>query len=467
MTGNKLAEIVSVKRRDVAARLGASSLEDLRATARPTVQSLARSLSKTGSRFILEVKRSSPSEGALRLSADPGEIARSYVGIADAVSVLLDRPYFGGSLEDLDAVRSNFDGPVLAKDFFVDLRQVAEARIHGADAILVMLSVLNDEEARTMIAEASRFAMDSLVEVHDDAELRRALALGATIIGINNRNLKTLSVDLSVTETLAPLVPAGVLVVAESGIGSRSDVERLSPHADAFLVGSAIMKADHPGEKARELAFGRVKLCGVTNAGDLGHGFASGATYAGLVMVPGTPRALTLEQAEKIVRDARLPGRIVGVFRDAKLMEVAFAARTLGLSAVQLHGSEPAAYVLGLKALLPPGCEIWAASAVSDFVPGPRHGADRTLFDTRLGTQSGGTGRTFDWSLVKGSAELRTGLIAGGLNPANIAEASRLGAYALDVGSGVEAGPGAKDPEKLARLFDALRPAGRKELVEC
>lgn len=466
-SGGKLAEIVAAKRRDVAARLAHTCLEDLRARARPTRLSLGRSLSRPGSRFILELKRSSPSEGELKRAADPGAIASSYVGVADAMSVLLDGPFFGGSLEDLERVRRNFDGPLLAKDFFVDLRQVAEARIRGADAILVMLSVLGDDEARAMIDEARRLSMDALVEVHDESELSRALALGAGIIGINNRNLRTLKVDLAVTERLAPLVPAGVLVVSESGITTRRDVERLGLHADAFLVGSAIMKAANPGQKARELVFGRVKLCGITNAGDLESGFASGATYAGLVMVPGTPREVTLAKAGRIVRDAASPINIVGVFRNAKLMEVALAARELKLTAVQLHGSEPATYLLGLRTLLPPGCEIWAASAVSDFVPGPRHGADRTLFDTRVGSGCGGTGRRFDWALVEGSPELATGLLAGGLSPANIAEASRLGAFALDVGSGVETQPGSKNPEKLAQLFEALRPASRGEMVPC
>ena len=134
---------------------------------------------------------------------------------------------------------------------------------------------------------------------------------------------------------------------------------------------------------------------------------------------------------------------------------------------MQLHGSEPVTYLLGLRPLLPPGCEIWATRAVSDFVPGPRHGADRTLFDTRVGTRCGGTGRKFDWALVEGSPELATGLLAGGLDPANIAEASRLGAFALDVGSGVETEPGSKNPEKLAQLFEALRPASRTEMVPC
>ena len=148
---------------------------------------------------------------------------------------MCDRAYFGGSLDDLAAARGEFDGPILAKDFFIDPRQVVEARIAGADAILVMLSLLDDGEARAMIAEARRFGMDALVEVHDEAEMRRALALGAPLIGINNRDLKDLSVDLSTTERLARLAPDRLLV-SESGISTRADVERLAPRVDAFSL---------------------------------------------------------------------------------------------------------------------------------------------------------------------------------------------------------------------------------------
>ena len=160
-------------------------------------------------------------QGAIRAGADPAQLARGYAGVADALSVLCDGEYFGGSLDDLSAARGEFDGPILAKDFFIDLRQVAEARIAGADAILVMLSLLDDQAARDMIEEARRFGMDALVEVHDEAEMRRALALDAPIIGINNRDLRDLSIDLATTERLARLAP-NRLLISESGISDRA-----------------------------------------------------------------------------------------------------------------------------------------------------------------------------------------------------------------------------------------------------
>ncbi len=228
-----LAQIVARKRVDVAARLGGFGVE----AAEPTRRSLRAALARPGARFIMEVKRGSPSGGAIRPGSDAGALARAYRGAADAISVLTDAPYFGGSLEDLQAVRREFLGPILAKDFIVDPRQVAEARLHGADAVLVILAVLGDDEAAAVMAEARRLGMDVLVEAHTAGEVERAVRLRADIIGINNRDLDTLEIDLATTERLAGLVPPGTLVVSESGISSRSDVERLAPFADAFLVG--------------------------------------------------------------------------------------------------------------------------------------------------------------------------------------------------------------------------------------
>src|SRR5437868_12122513 len=192
-----LGEIAAAKREELTRRYDGVSFDALRGRAGPTDRSLSAGLAQAGARFVLQIKKASPSAGAIRPGADPLALARGYAGVADALSVLCDGPYFGGSLGDLSAARKEFEGPILAKDFFIDLRQVAEARIAGADAILVMLSLLEDEAAREMIAEARRFGMDALVEVHDESEMHRALALGAPLIGINNRDLRDLTIDLA------------------------------------------------------------------------------------------------------------------------------------------------------------------------------------------------------------------------------------------------------------------------------
>ena len=442
-----LDRIVARKRVEVADRLGGRII-----AAEPTTRSLRAALARPGARFIMEVKRASPSGHLSAVTVE--QAVAAYATVADAISVLTDGEDFGGSLDDLRLVRQKFDGPILAKDFIVAVPQVSEARAAGADAVLVMMSVLDDATAARVLAEARRLAMDAIVEVHDEPELVRALALGATIVGINNRDLKTLATDLAVTERLANRVPNDVLVISESGIATRADVQRLAPNANAFLVGSALMTAPDINEAARALVHGRVKLCGLTNPDDVTLAAEAGATHAGLILVPNTPRALDLTQAPPLAAAARARGlKTVGVFRDSP--EVAHAAQALQLDAVQLHGSETEADIADLRRRLPK-VEIWAAV---DPAGAPRTGADRALFDT----PGGGTGTPFDWTLLAG-LDLATAFLAGGITPANAAAASRLGAYGLDVGSGVEASPGTKDPAKIAALFAALRTPARGDI---
>jgi indole-3-glycerol phosphate synthase / phosphoribosylanthranilate isomerase len=452
-----LGEIALTKRAELVRRFDTVSIDALRAEAQPTRRSLSQALSRPGARFILEIKKASPSAGSIRPYADPAALARGYAGVADALSVLTDDTHFGGSLDDLSAAGREFDGPILAKDFFLDARQVAEARIAGADAVLVMLSLLDDERAREMIAEARRFRMDALVEVHDEAEMCRALALGAPLIGINNRDLRDLSIDLSTTERLAPYAPDRILV-SESGISSRADVDRLAPHVDAFLVGTSLMRSTDPAQAARELVFGRVKLCGLNRAQDFEA--ARAATHIGLIFVRGSPRAVSPSQALGL---AGHHPHVVGVFRNAPIGQVAEFATLLGLAAVQLHGDEDAAYARALARRLPPGCELWKAITVDGRRPDSFDAADRLVFDSG----AGGTGWTFDWSLVRGHPDLARATVAGGIGPHNGAAAQRLGAYAIDVGSAVDTAPGVKSPEKIRALFNALRPSCRQQLRAC
>jgi len=455
-----LGEIAAAKAVELGGRYLGVTLDGLRSSARPSRHSLAAAMRKPGARFILEIKKASPSEGRIRAGADPAALARGYDGVADALSVLCDGPYFGGSLDDLRAARGAFDGPILAKDFFIDLRQVAEARIAGADAILVMLSLLDDAAARAMIAEAQRLGMDALVEVHDEGEMGRALALGAPLIGINNRDLRDLTIDLATTERLAPLAGDRV-IISESGISVPVDVERLAASVDGFLVGSSLMRATDPAQSARALIFGRVKLCGLTSGDDVQA--ARPAAFAGFVFVPGTPRHLPADEAAPLAGQARRAGMLpVGIFRDAPLRTVGDVATVLNLAAVQLHGREDVEYVSALRRELPPGCEIWSALSVGSG-PITSRGSDRIVFDH--GT--GGSGQTFDWTLIERNPLLGDGIVAGGINVANARAARALGAYAIDVGSSVDLFPGRKSPDKIDALFDTLRGDCRQRVAAC
>lgn len=212
--------------------------------------SLTTALRGAGVSLIAEVKHASPSKGVLISPFDPVAIARDYLfSGAAAISILTDESFFRGSLEDLTKVRRlcrelKREVPLLRKDFVIDSYQIVEARAAGADAILLIVAALDDEHLAALHIEAARWGMEVLVEVHDEAEMRRANAIGARLIGINNRDLKTFEVELATTERLAALRPSGALLVSESGIAGRADVERLAASGvDAMLVGESLITA--------------------------------------------------------------------------------------------------------------------------------------------------------------------------------------------------------------------------------
>ncbi len=222
--------------------------------------SLAASIRSARSRgelaIIGEVKRRSPSVGAIAPDADPAIQAASYASAGAAgISVLTERDHFSGSIDDLAAVRGAVDVPVLRKDFLVDARQLDVARACGADAVLLIAAIHDDAALADLVARAHELGLEVLLEVHDDAELHRAIATDADVIGINNRDLRTFVVDLATTERLAPLVTDGRPVVAESGVRTPQDAARMgAAGSDALLVGEALMRADEPGGMLRSLA---------------------------------------------------------------------------------------------------------------------------------------------------------------------------------------------------------------------
>ena len=197
-------------------------------------------------RLLAEIKRRSPSAGPIRPGASPQEVAADYAaGGAAALSVLTDREYFDGSLAALQAVRGVVDLPLLRKDFTLDPLQVWEARAAGADAVLLIVRILDDARLRELLGLATDLGLDSLVEVHDASELERALQAGATLVGVNNRDLRTFRTDLELTIRLAPRVPAATTLVAESGIRTAEDVARLgAAGVDAVLVGESLMRQE-------------------------------------------------------------------------------------------------------------------------------------------------------------------------------------------------------------------------------
>ncbi len=450
-----LGEIVARTRADLRERQARRPLATVRAACTPSDRNFTAALRRQRPGFILEHKRASPSAGVLRTAHAPAEIARAYAPFAAAISVLCDTPYFGGSLDDLRAVRAAVDVPVLCKDFVVDPYQVFEARAAGADAILLMCSVLDDAAYLACAAAARAAGIATLTEVHTEAELVRAIRLVAPVIGINNRDLRTLQVDLDTTRRLAPLVPPDRVRVCESGIRTHADVRALAPLVDAFLVGSALMTEPDVPRAVRRLRFGLTKICGLTRPGDAATAHAEGATHGGLIFAERSPRRVTLAQAGAV--RAAAPLTWVGVFVDVPIETIAEAVRALDLGAVQLSGDESPAMVRALRAVLPSGVEIWKALRVHEALPALRFpGADRVVLDTYVAGQHGGTGRRFDWQLLADHPDRDQVILAGGISPENAAAAAALGVGGLDVNSGVEVAPGQKDPARLAQLFQIL-----------
>ncbi len=253
---NRLDPILERRRESVAASRARRPIEALRDSlaAAPAMRDFRAAIAAPGLSIVAEIKRRSPSEGALRPDADAAATARRYHAAgARALSVLTEPHHFGGAAEDLVAARAAVPLPALRKDFIVDPYQIAESRMLGADAILLIVAALG---ARTeeFLDQATAVGLHVLVEVHNEDELRVALDAGAEIIGINNRNLTDLSVDLATAERLLPLVPQGVLTIAESGVDTAAGAMRMRrAGADALLVGTALMRAADPGAKLREL----------------------------------------------------------------------------------------------------------------------------------------------------------------------------------------------------------------------
>jgi indole-3-glycerol phosphate synthase len=254
-----LAEILGRKAAEVAARRRAQPDRELEARAREAApaRAFAAALSAPGEpvRIVAEVKRASPSVGKIAAGLDAVAQARRYAAAgAAAISVLTDGPGFGGSLADLVAVRAAVDVPLLRKDFVVDRYQLLEARAAGADAALLIVAALTPERLDALLADCAALELAALVEVHDEAELTVALAAGARLVGVNNRNLKTFVVDLAVSERLLPGLPRDVKGVAESGVRTPEDARRLRRAGAAnLLVGEALVRAPDPGWLLREM----------------------------------------------------------------------------------------------------------------------------------------------------------------------------------------------------------------------
>ena len=475
---NVVEEIAERRRADIREEMGRLSLDEHLAIAAstPPPRPVLDRLAAPGLHVIAEIKRRSPSAGAI--AGDDEDIvarARAFeAGGAAAISVLCEPHWFGGSVEDLRAVRAAVAIPVLAKEFVVEPIQLPHLRAAGADVVLLLAILHPARRLARLVDRAIDIGLEPLVEAHDEKELDRALATNARLIGLNNRDLRTLNVDPEQAVRLRDLVPDDRIVVVESGVRDAATVAGMRAVGfDAALVGEALVRAPDPAATVRAfVAAGRppadpanvanvpfVKICGVTDGDGILAAIRSGADAIGLNLVVGTPRVLSLDEAVELRRMARAlapavgHGRplIVAITADAGKDAVRQIVRQLDPDAVQLSGAESPATVAAVaigratwKVLHVPAAEPAdvAATAAPIVELGREHlaaGAERLLLDTAGGPHPGGTGTRAAPALAAAVAREIPVILAGGLTPANVAAAVRSApAVGVDVASGVE-----------------------------
>lgn len=470
-----LSRIIAHKHDEVAARRRQRPLPDVQQLAAARLASdrprgFQRALHRAAARpaLIAEIKRASPSKGLIRADFDPATLAQAYAnGGAACLSVLTDEAFFQGHDDYLQQARAACALPVLRKDFIVDPYQVYEAAALGADAVLLIVAALELGLLHELYALASDLGLDVLVEVHDEAELERALALGAPLIGINNRDLRTFATTLAVTERLAALVPPDRLLVSESGIFSRADCDRVqAAGARAVLVGEALMRQPDVTAAARQLlgpapAAAKspwVKICGHREQASVLAAARAGADAVGFVFAP-SPRRTDPATARSLGQLLPPDVERIGIFVDAPVSEVLAVAEAARLTGVQLCG----------RTETPADCEAIAAAAPGLHIIRALKPADEAalaeidsypdtvtvLLDTPDPHLAGGTGRTGDWTLVAAAVERwpeRRFVLAGGLTPANVSRAvATARPWGVDVSSGVEQ-RGVKQPHLIQQF---------------
>src|SRR3989440_3329293 len=469
-----LDRIVAQTRIDLEQRKRERSLEEMMrlAVAQPPPRDLLETIPPGGStqvRLIAEVKRASPSKGLLAPHLDPVELARSYeANGAAAISVLTEPHFFLGSPEYLTAIKQAVNIPVPRKDVIVDEYQVSEARAWGADAILLICAILDDQQLRHLLKVAHDQRMRCLVEVHNAGETRRAVAAGAVVIGINSRDLVTFQMHPSLIRELRQLIPPGRVVVAESGIHTAADARRLARYdVQAMLVGESLVKSNDVAAQVHSLLQGanesvQVKICGLRTQEHLNAAIDAGADMLGFVFYEPSHRYLAPQQAQALCAspinrepaDQSLPD-LVGVFVNKDAGFINDVAEQVGLHFVQLHGHESPEFCQQIKLPVLKALHLHT-HADKGMIKAYQETTWRILLDTPTPAW-GGTGVTHDWSLARGVATEIPIMLAGGLTPENVAEAiSQVHPWGIDVSSGVETNK-QKDVTKICTFIENVR----------
>lgn len=527
-----LTRIYSQRLKDVQAakEIPGQTFEDLEKLLKlhvaPPLQDVVARVRQSKPALMAEVKRASPSKGNIDVSANAAEQALQYaLAGASVVSVLTEPKWFRGTIHDMHQVREALshlpNRPcVLRKDFIVDRYQILEGRLYGADTVLLIVAMLNDEQLHELYHYAKSLGMEPLVEVNNTEEMARANALGARLVGVNNRNLHSFDVDMETTSRLVEMVPEGTILCALSGITGRADVEMyVKQGVHAVLVGEALMRAwnlkefvsdllghekKDPVPVSKESKSSLVKVCGISSVDAAVEAAKSGADLIGLIFAEKSKRKVSLERAQEIVSSVRaldiqvkrtlsnddsqldwfqmhkrlLEKRarkplVVGVFVNQSIEYMTEVATTVGLDLIQLHGTEStelARYlpVPVIKAFHIDSNEFNEAQIPNLNQPGSYH---YVLLDAKVPSlpsdQQGGRGVKFDWSIATKIVKHRhfeflgnqdfPVILAGGLDPTNVASAiQQVKPWIVDVSSGVET-DGVKDLEKIRAFVKTVQ----------
>ena len=411
--------------------------------------------------LIAEIKIASPSKGLLKKDFDIAKIAKAYGSYADAVSVLTDEKFFRGKKEYPAIARKNSGLPVLMKDFIIDKYQIYESRYLGADAILLISEMLSKDEINYFLRIAKSLGMDCLVEAGSSRALKKVLGTDAEIIGINNRDLASLEIRQGNVENLLKLIPKKkmrkLVIVAESSISSRRDVEKLKGKVDAVLVGTALMEAKNLEAKLKELK-GKplVKICGITNENDAFDAIKAGADILGFNFYEKSRRFITTKKALAIIRKLPKETLVAGIFVNPKsAKQVNKTAEKLRLDFVQLHGDESPAFCGRIERAAIKAIRVKDEKSIKEA---EKYKTKYILLDSFGKSAYGGTGEEIKFR-VKKLPEGKLVFLSGGINPENAAGKIKLNPFALDVCSGVEKEKGKKDFGKMRKLIRAVKGA--------
>jgi len=408
--------------------------------------------------LIAEIKKASPSRGNININVDIKKQAKEYTKAgADAISILSDKKFFKGALKYIKQVKENTNLPILQKDFIINPYQIYEAKHNGADAILLIASILEQDFLKKLVNLTHDLGLQCLVETHTKEDIKKALNTKAKIIGINARDLKTFKIDLCNIIKLAPSIPRDRLLVAESGIKTKEDVEKLKQAGvKSILVGTTLMQAKNIHKKIQELKINKnmpkIKICGITSLDNAIEIAKLNIDYLGFIInYPKSPRSISLDKAAQIIKKVKINNKyikFVGVFVNEPIKNV---KKIINLDIVQLHGNESPEYCKELKDLV----EVWKSIIIKEERDLEKIKIYQNIADKILLDAGKGSGKQIDSNLLKNLKKID--ILAGGIGLDNIKEVvEKNNPEIIDLNSKVEIAPGVKNVELIKKIIFKL-----------